>query len=93
MYRAWIEEVLGVKLRGETLKLDPVIPGWWKGFRATVRHGEAVYEIEVENPDGVEHGVLSLTLDGRPVPDEGIPLERDLVKHRVLARMGRRDPN
>jgi len=30
----------------------------------------------------------SLQLDGRPIEDRVIPLERDLVKHRVLVRMG-----
>jgi cyclic beta-1,2-glucan synthetase len=89
MYRAWVEEVLGLKVRGETLRLDPVIPPEWPGFRLTYRHGEAVYEIQVENPGHVTSGVVSLQLDGRPIEDGVIPLERDLVKHRVLVRMGR----
>lgn len=88
MHRAWVEEVLGLKVRGGTLRLDPVIPPEWPGFRLTYRHGEAVYEIQVENPDQVSRGVVSLHLDGRPIADGAIPLERDLVKHRVLARMG-----
>jgi cyclic beta-1,2-glucan synthetase len=37
MYRAWVEEVLGLKVRGETLRLDPVIPPEWPGFRITYR--------------------------------------------------------
>jgi cyclic beta-1,2-glucan synthetase len=89
MYRAWVEEVLGLKLRGETLRLDPVIPPEWPGFRLTFRHGEAVYEIQVDNPDHATRGVVSVQLDGRPIDDGVIPLERDLVKHRVVVRMGR----
>ncbi|MGH2606156.1 MAG: GH36-type glycosyl hydrolase domain-containing protein [Anaerolineales bacterium] len=91
MYRAWVEDVLGLKRRGETLRLDPVIPGWWEGFRLTYRHGEAVYEIQVENPERVEQGVARVELDGRWVKDGVIALERDLIKHRVLVRMGRSD--
>ncbi|HET7009878.1 MAG TPA: glycosyl transferase family 36, partial [Anaerolineales bacterium] len=88
MYRTWIEEVLGLKLRGDSLSLDPVIPPEWPGFRITYRHGEAVYEIQVENPEHVSRGVASVLLDGRPVEGKAIPLERDLVKHRVVVRMG-----
>jgi hypothetical protein len=47
-----------------------------------------VYEIHVGNPQSVEHGVVSVELDGRPIPDGVIPLERELVKHRVTVRMG-----
>jgi cyclic beta-1,2-glucan synthetase len=88
MYRAWVEEVLGLKVRGETLRLDPVLPPEWPGFRITFRHGEAVYEIQVENPNHATRGVVSVQLDGRPIDDGVIPLERQLVKHRVVVRMG-----
>jgi cyclic beta-1,2-glucan synthetase len=91
MYRAWVEEVLGLKIRGEQMRVDPVIPGWWHDFRLSYRHGEAVYEIQVENPHGVQHGVACVELDGRNVPGEVIALERTLVKHRVLVRMGALD--
>jgi cyclic beta-1,2-glucan synthetase len=88
MYRAWVEEILGLKVRGETLRLDPVIPGLWDGFQIKYRHGEAQYEITVENPGHVEHGVERVEMDGRPIEDGTIRLERDLVRHKVLVRMG-----
>jgi cyclic beta-1,2-glucan synthetase len=89
MYRAWLEDVLGFQRQGETLRLEPVIPGWWHGFQVTYRHGEAVYEIQVENPDHVDRGVVHIELDGQIVKDGTIALQRDLVKHRVKVRMGR----
>jgi cyclic beta-1,2-glucan synthetase len=88
MYRAWVEEVLGLKVRGDRLQLNPVIPGWWEGFRLRYRHGEAIYEIQVENPGRRERGVSVVELDGQHLPDGVVPLERGLVKHRVLVRMG-----
>jgi cyclic beta-1,2-glucan synthetase len=88
MYRAWVEELLGLKLRGESLRMDPVIPNGWPGFELTYRHGEAVYEIHVDNAAGVERGVVAVEMDGRPIPEGVIPLERLLVKHRVNVRMG-----
>jgi cyclic beta-1,2-glucan synthetase len=88
MYRAWVEEILGLKLHGETMHIDPVIPGWWDGFQMTYRHGEAVYEIQVDNPDHCEHGVAWVEMDGERIKDGVLPLTRDLVKHRILVRMG-----
>jgi cyclic beta-1,2-glucan synthetase len=88
MYRAWIEEVLGLKIRGDQISVDPVIPGWWQGFRMRYRHGEALYEIQVENPESRQQGVAWVEMDGRRLPHGLIPLERALVKHRILVRMG-----
>jgi cyclic beta-1,2-glucan synthetase len=89
MYKAWVEEVLGLKVRGDHLHMDPVVPGWWEGFRLRYRHGEAVYEIQVDNPDRCERGVSRVEMDGQPLPAGVVPLERGLVKHRVLVRMGK----
>ncbi len=89
MYRVWIEEVLGLKVHGDRMRLDPVIPGWREGFRLKYRHGEAVYEIQVENPEGLERGVSWVEMDGGRLRDQWIPLERSLVKHRILVRMGK----
>jgi len=42
----------------------------------------------VENPQGRQHGVAWVEMDGRRLPQGAIGLERALVKHRVLVRMG-----
>jgi cyclic beta-1,2-glucan synthetase len=89
MYRAWVEEVLGLKVRGDHIQLDPVIPGGWEGFHLRYRHGEAIYEIQVENPEGCERGVSWVEMDGQRMRDGVIPLDRGLVKHRILVRMGK----
>jgi cyclic beta-1,2-glucan synthetase len=89
MYRAWVEEVLGLKVRGDHMQLNPVIPGWWEGFRMRYRHGESIYEIQVENPDGCEQGVSWVEMDGQRLQHGVIPLHRSLVKHRILVRMGK----
>ena len=88
MYRAWVEEVLGLQVRGKEMRVNPVIPATWPGFSLRYRHGETVYDIQVENPLGCECGVAWMELDGQRVPDGVISLERELVKHRVVVRMG-----
>ena len=52
MYRIWIEEVLGFKLRGDKLTIDPVLPDDWPGFEMTYRHRSTVYEISVARRGG-----------------------------------------
>jgi cyclic beta-1,2-glucan synthetase len=89
MYRAWVEEVLGLKVRGDHMQLNPVIPGWWEGFHLRYRHGEAIYEVQVENPEGCERGVSWVEMDGQRMRNGVISLDRGLVKHRILVHMGK----
>jgi cyclic beta-1,2-glucan synthetase len=95
MYRVWIEEMLGMKIQGDEMTLDPVIPADWPGFSLRYRCGQAVYEITVERagtiPDTAPipgRGVLRLALDGRPLAGTTLPLERAFIKHRVKAIVG-----
>ncbi|MDP3695737.1 MAG: protein ndvB, partial [Desulfocapsaceae bacterium] len=88
MYRAWVEEVFGVQIRGEHMRIDPVIPATWPGFSLRYRHGETIYNVAVENPDGCGHGVAWVELDGQRLRDGVIPLEQGLVIHQVRIRMG-----
>ena len=90
MQRAGAESILGLRLHGASLHLDPCIPKAWPGFEATLRHGSASYEIRVENPDGVCRGIASADLDGtvitvRPLR---IALADDGVTHHLRVRLG-----
>ena len=78
--------------RGESLELRPVLPADWRHFELSYRHGKAIYEIRVENPEGAGPGVESLELDGKRLDPPRILMEDRAVKHRVLLRMGKREP-
>jgi cyclic beta-1,2-glucan synthetase len=90
MYRAGLEWLLGLRVRGAALWLDPCIPKSWRGFEIELRHGSARYQIAVENPRGVCRGVASLELDGEPLSAESarIPLADDGSTHRVRIVLG-----
>jgi len=88
MYRAWVEEVLGLQVRNKTLSINPVIPAAWPGFSLKYRHGEALYEILVKNPDRVECGVIRVELDGQWLEDGLILLDSGKVEHQVVVMMG-----
>ncbi len=64
MYRAGLERILGVRLEGGVLILDPCIPSVWPGFEVMFRHRTARYEIHVENPARVCRGIAHAELDG-----------------------------
>ena len=89
MYRAALESVLGFRVRGDVIQLDPCIPKAWRGFELVFRHGTARYEISVHNPNGVSRGVVRVLLDGAlRVGDGGIPLLDDGATHRVIVTLG-----
>ena len=52
MYRIWIEEVLGLQIRGDQFSVDPAIPDEWPGFELVYRHRSATYEITVHRMAG-----------------------------------------
>ncbi|HXN11177.1 MAG TPA: hypothetical protein VN859_08025, partial [Steroidobacteraceae bacterium] len=64
MYRAAMEWMLGFRVHYRSLTLTPCVPEWWAGFRIAFRYGSARYDIVVENPDRVSHGVAHAELDG-----------------------------
>ncbi len=90
MYRAGLEWILGFRVQGARLALDPCIPSAWPGFEIEFRHRSARYEITVENPRGVSRGVTRLELDGEALPatSAGIPLADDGAIHRVRVVLG-----
>jgi cyclic beta-1,2-glucan synthetase len=65
MYRVGMEGILGVNLRGQTLRLDPCIPRAWTGFEFTYRYGTSCYHITVKNPRRVSRGIARALLDGQ----------------------------
>ncbi|MEO6945717.1 MAG: glucoamylase family protein [Nitrobacter sp.] len=86
MYQVALEGLLGFRLEGANLMLDPCIPRDWPGFEIVFRYRSARYEIAVKNPYGVCRGVLSIELDDEVLatPETScIPLVDDGVTHRV----------
>ena len=77
--------ILGVKPDYDALVIDPCIPKGWKRYSVTRRFRGGTYEITVENRSGAEKGVKAMTLDGRPLAGNRIPLLRG--RHRVTVTM------
>lgn len=59
LYRAAVEEILGIRREGDLLHVDPRLPRDWPGCAVTLRIGEATCSITIER--GTEPGAF---LDG-----------------------------
>jgi cyclic beta-1,2-glucan synthetase len=90
MQRAGIESLLGLRLEAGVLGIDPCIPKSWPHFEMTVRHGASRYEILVDNPLGVERGVVAAELDGASVATRplAVKLRDDGAVHRLHVSLG-----
>jgi cyclic beta-1,2-glucan synthetase len=90
MYRVGLESILGFRLQGATLVIDPCVPKAWPGFEIAFRYRTARYDIAVENPNGVSRGVIRVELDGEtlPGPQARVTLADDGATHRVLVVLG-----
>ena len=58
------QAILGLQPTLDGLRINPCLPSDLKGFTATRHYRGAVYHITVKNPDGVQHGIRRLTVDG-----------------------------
>ena len=90
MQRAGVESILGLRLRGGVLELNPCIPEGWPHFELTLRYRSARYEILVENPARVSHGIVSAQADGIDIVARPFRLKLldDGITHHVLLRLG-----
>ncbi|WP_411676068.1 GH36-type glycosyl hydrolase domain-containing protein [Caproicibacter sp.] len=80
--------ILGIRPQFDGLQIDPCVPSALKGFTVTRRFRGADYVIEVRNPDGVEKGIKTMTLDGMLITGNLLPDCSDGKTHRVVAVMG-----
>jgi cyclic beta-1,2-glucan synthetase len=88
LYRAGIEFILGFKLRGREILIDPCIPEQWRSFKIRYRAQRSTYEFVIENPQGVARGVLRVEFDGKELPGPAVPLLDDAGVHSVRVTLG-----
>lgn len=89
MWRACVDYILGVRPELDGLKIDPCIPGKWTSYRIKRRFRNAIYDITVKNPEGVQHGVREIRIDGEKYESNILPVYADGRVHRVDVTLGR----
>ena len=80
--------ILGIQPTLDGLKVDPCIPHTLPGFTVTRRYRGAVYHITVDNSAAVQHGVKSVTVDGKAIEGNLLPLAAEGTDVTVQVVMG-----
>lgn len=83
MYRAGLEQILGFKIEGSCLSINPCIPHDWTEYKISCKYINSIYNIHVQNESGAETGVKSIKIDGNILPDKIVHLIDDRKKHYV----------
>jgi cellobiose phosphorylase len=74
LWRVILEDILGVRREGGTLRFDPCIPSEWDGFEFDLEVEGVQVEIRVQNPNRVSKGIKVCLLNGLNVDPSKIPL-------------------
>ncbi|MDE7199589.1 MAG: glycosyl transferase, partial [Lachnospiraceae bacterium] len=84
------QHILGVYPTHKGLSIDPCVPADFGDFTLTRKFREGTYNIKVVNPDNVEKGVKSVTVDGQAIEGCVIPYEKGKTSYDVVVTMGRK---
>jgi cyclic beta-1,2-glucan synthetase len=88
-YRAGMEWVLGFRVRGTTLSIDPCIPHTWSSYSIVFRYHSSRYNVRVENPRGVTRGIVKIEFDGKSVSGPAnVQLTDDGGEHHLFVVLG-----
>lgn len=87
-YFAATRYMIGIRFTFDSMIIDPCIPKDWDSFTATRRWRDATYNITVKNPDHVEKGIKSISLNGKDLADKKIPIMANGTTNEVIVTMG-----
>ncbi len=82
------QHILGVYPTHQGLSIDPCVPKGFGDFTLSRKFREGTYNIKVVNPDNVEKGVKSITVDGKAVDGCIVPYEKGKTSYDVVVTMG-----
>ena len=80
--------ILGVYPTHNGLSIDPCVPKDFGDFELTRKFREGTYNIKVQNPEHVEKGIKSITVDGKAIDGCVIPYVKGKETYDVVVTMG-----
>jgi N,N'-diacetylchitobiose phosphorylase len=86
-YTAATKWILGIRPSYDGLVIDPCIPADWKNFEVYRQWRGAIFNINVQNPNGVQKGVKSITVNSKPITGN-IPPQKNGSVNTVVVVMG-----
>ncbi|MBI3242540.1 MAG: glycosyl transferase family 36 [Chloroflexi bacterium] len=93
LHRVATHWILGIRPQEDGLSVEPSIPSNWPGYKVTRKFRNALYKIDVKNPENVSKGVKSVAVDGRILDGKLIPVFNDGQTHIVEIIMGEAEQN
>ncbi|MCX5680775.1 MAG: hypothetical protein NT079_00530, partial [Candidatus Omnitrophica bacterium] len=87
-FMAATEWVLGAHREFNGLRIDPSIPRQWKECSIRRLFRGSVYDIQIKNPHGKEHGVKKVFVDGKELCGNLLPIFNDQKTHQIKVILG-----
>lgn len=91
MYRLLVEDLLGLRLKVDTLTFMPLFPAEWNEYAVHYRYRNTLYHIRVVKIGKTSTRVNRVVLDGVDQPDKSIHLIDDGKEHPAVVEIG--DPS
>ncbi|MCM1134920.1 MAG: glycosyl transferase [Clostridium sp.] len=73
--------ILGVQPTHKGLQINPCVPKDFGDFEITRKFREGTYRIKVRNPNNVEKGIKSISVDGAPLPKEAVGPDGGMIPY------------
>ena len=80
--------ILGIRPTFEGLEIDPCIPSGMKEFTVIRKYRHSLCRIHVLNPDHVEKGVQSMTVNGINCDGNCVQIKEECKEYQIEIRMG-----
>ena len=84
-YKVGVEEILGLKKHGNTLRFEPNVPSDWKSYELEYRYFDAIYKIKI-NFTNTE----SIVVDGEITHKDYVTLNKAKRVHAVVVNIRRK---
>ena len=86
-YQAGSKYILGVLPTYKGLQIDPCIPSVWGEFSVRKTYRGSIYNIKVNNSKHIQKGVKSITVDGKYLEGNVLPIFNDGKEHIIHVEM------
>ncbi len=87
-YAAITQHILGIRPALQGMLIDPCIPTKWDGFKVNRKFRGYTLKIEVKNPNHVSKGVAQITIDGKEIDGNLIPVLEKGKTYDVIVTLG-----
>ena len=81
------QHILGICPDYDGLRIDPCVPKDFGSYTVSRRFRGAMYRIHISNPDHVEKGIRKLTVNGKEINGNLIPITEGVTEYEVEAVM------